>query len=199
MGHPGSTDEEIIEDVLRGRMDRYRELVDRYQRAIWKLAYGFVGNFEDAKEISQEGFLKAYRHLGRFHRRSRFSTWLYRIIANQCKDFLRQKARQPRLLSPTPYPNETEDSILFQLADPAGDPSDAAANKELARAISTSIRGLPMKQQTAFILHHLYGMSIEDVSQVMRCRVGTVKAHLFRACENLRAAIAPYRSTRSRS
>ena len=190
MENSSPTDDEIIDAVLRGETNRYSELVDRYQLAVWKLSYSFVGNFEDAKEISQEGFFKGYRSLWRFRRKAKFSTWLYRIVANQCKDFLRHKSRQP--LSAAPLPNssdETDDSILFELADPSGDPSDALSHRELAESIGRCLQELPMKQRTAFILRHLNGVPIEEIARIMRCRPGTVKSHLFRAVEYLRMAL----------
>ena len=189
-----ATDTEVIDAVLRGDKDRYAELVTRYQLATWKLAYGFVGNFEDAKELSQNGFVKAYHHLRQFRGRSKFSTWLYRIVVNECKDFFKRKARRPRLVSlvPNPGADSDDDQPLFEVADPAGDPSDSLATRELAAHLSEAIHVLPMKQRTAFVLHHLNGLSLEEASQVMGCRVGTVKAHLFRACEQLRIRLAPY-------
>jgi len=189
-----ATDTEIIEAVLGGDADRYAELVTRYQLAAWKLAYGFVGNAEDARDISQNGFVKAFRHLRAFRRRSQFSTWLYRIIVNECKDFFKRKARQPQLvlLSANPGLDDSDDPILFEVADPAGDPRDALANEELAKTLGEAMRTLPRNQRTAFVLHHLHGMPLAEVSEVMGCRIGTVKAHLFRACEQLRIRLAPY-------
>ena len=185
-------DDAIIDAVLRGENGRFAELVERYQSAAWKLAYTFVGNFEDAREVSQDAFVKAYRHLGRFRRRARFSTWFYRIVANQCKDFLRAKTRQPSLISLTQPEEDAEGSILFEPADPGGDPRDSLADRELARKIRLGIEGLSMKQRTAFILHHLQGLPIDEVAEVMECRAGTVKAHLARASEHLRRTLTPY-------
>ncbi len=186
-----TSDEEIIESVLRGGVDRYGELVERYQQSMWRLAYSMVGNFEDAKEISQNGFFKAYRHLAGFRRSARFSTWLYRIIINECKDFFRRKGRRPAFVQLSSDP-ESEEAVLFEVADPRGDPSDVVAQRELAEALSQAIERLPMKQKTAFVLHRLQGMSIEEISQVMGCRRGTVKAHLFRASEHLRILMEPF-------
>ncbi len=182
-------DAEVIEAVLRGESDRYGELVDRYQLAAWKLAYGLVGNFEDAKELSQNGFVKAYRHLRQFRGKSRFSTWLYRIIVNECKDFFKSKTRQPLLVSLSCGDPETDEPILFETADPAGDPRDVMENKEMAKKISRAIQMLPLKQRAAFVLCRLNGLSLAEAAGTMGVRLGTVKAHLFRAMENLRENI----------
>ncbi len=165
----------------------------RYQRAAWKLAFSFVGNMEDAKELSQNGFVNAYQHLKGFRKQAKFSTWLYRIIVNECKDFFKQQARQPRgsSLAHAPDSEGDEAELLFDVADPGRDPSEELANQELARRVGQAITALPMKQRTAFVLHHLHGLSLEETSAIMRCRVGTVKSHIFRATEHLRADLAP--------
>ena len=188
------SDLEIIQAVPQGDVERYGELVQRYQLAAWKLAFSFVGNMEEAKDVSQNGFVKAYRHLHRFRAGAKFSTWLYRILANECKDSLRRKVRQPEMV---PMAAESEASLdgegpLFEPADPGANPRHAAANREMAGRLSQAIRRLPMKQRSAFLLHHVNGLPLAEVSQVMGCRVGTVKAHLFRASESLRVGLGPF-------
>jgi RNA polymerase sigma-70 factor (ECF subfamily) len=187
-----SSDETIIDAVLGGAVDRYAELVARYREPAWRLAYGFVGHAEDAKELSQNAFVKAYRHLAAFRRQAKFSTWLYRIVANECKDFLRRRARQPRTVSLTP---EDPEEPMFEVADDAPDPSQALGNRELARRLSAGIRQLSGQQREAFVLHHLQGLSMDEAAAVMRCRVGTVKVHVFRACGRLRQWMDPSRGT----
>ncbi len=187
-----ASDLEIIDQVLRGEIERYGELVERYQRPSWQLAYGLVGNFEDAKDLAQNGFVKAYRNLGRFRGKSVFSTWLYRIIANECIDFLRRRARQPAVVPLSWNSPDGEDPILFDLADPAGDPRDFFQARELAQRISRAIGELPMRQKSAFALHHLQGLPLAEVARVMGCRLGTAKVHLFRATAALRLAIEPW-------
>ena len=187
-------DAEIIEAVLRGDTERYGELVERYQLAAWRLAFSFVGNAHDAQELAQDGFVQAYRRLRQFRGASRFSTWLYRIIANECKDFFRAKSRRPGTLSLS-VDNAEEDSVPFELADPAGDPRDAIDAREVAVRITRAVGRLPMNQRAAFVLRHLNGMPVEEVAEVMGCRPGTVKSHLFRAAEALRGQIEPFLKT----
>ena len=181
----------VIAAVLQGHRDRYAELVDRYQLAAWKLAYGLVGNMDDAKELSQNGFVKAYRHLRSFRGGSKFSTWLYRIVVNECKDFLKAKSRRPMTVSLTPT-DEEAGGELFEPEDPSRSPREAAADQDVARRLSSAIAVLPLQQGVAFRLHHLEGYSLEEAAQIMGCRVGTVKAHVFRACERLRSELEPY-------
>lgn len=185
-----ATDTEIIESVLEGEVDRYAELVNRYQSAAWQVAFGLVGNWEDAKDLSQNGFVKAYQHLRAFRREARFSTWLYRIVVNECKDFLKRRGRIPQVVAWLPDP-EADGFVLFDVEDPARHAGQVALDHELARHLSVAVRALPLQQRTAFVLHHLQGLSIEEAAGVMKCRIGTVKAHLFRACERLRERLAP--------
>ena len=183
-------DLEIIDAVLQGDLNRYGELVSKYQLSAWKLAYGFVGNFEDARDISQNGFVKGYRGLRSFRRQSKFSTWLYRIIANECKDFLRRKNREAERVE-LHAENNGDDPSPFDAADTSPDPREAASQKELELKMSRALSRLPLKQRMAFTLHHLQGLAQEEVAQVMGCRIGTVKTHLFRASETLRGIIEP--------
>lgn len=185
------SDGEIIDAVLRGDVDQFAELVKRYQQTAWRVAYGFVGNAEDAKEISQIGFVKAYQRLRQFRRDAKFSTWLYRIVANECKDFFKRKARQPRTVPVGPPSGDDDDPPMFEVDDPAGDPRELAANRELASRMEEAIGLLADHQRTAFVLHHLNGLPLDEVANVMGCRVGTVKSHLFRACEHLRRRLGP--------
>ena len=147
-----------------------------------------VGNWEDAKEMAQNGFVKAYFSLRRFRGEAKFSTWLYRIIANECKDLFRKKGRGPQLLSLSAEREPgSEDGVPFELADPGADPRAQASARELAGRLCQAVEELPGKQRTAFTLHHFSGLPVEEISRVMGCRPATVKVHLFRAAERLRA------------
>lgn len=186
-------DEEAIHAVLAGDIDRYAELVDRHQDLALRLAYQMLGNAEDAKDASQEAFVSAYRSLKRFRSGSSFSTWFYRIVVNTCKDVYRRQARRPRTVASVgdnALSNGT--SWFVDAKDPSDDPSRQLANQELGRRLTGAIGALPMKQRTAFVLHHLHGLKLEEVAAVMRCRVGTVKTHIFRANDQLRQQLGPW-------
>ena len=194
---PMSSDADVIEAVLRGEVDRYAELVDRHQQVAWSVALRLVGNLEDAKELSQNAFVKAYQHLAGFRREAKFSTWLYRIVVNECKDFFKQKARRPPMVAVGVDP-EGEETGAVEPVDPSGTPRDLVAERELAGRLQDAVAALPMNQRTAFVLHHVQGLSLEEAADVMGCRVGTVKSHVFRACEQLRGRLEPYLSGGSR-
>lgn len=191
---PGD-DAQIIQAVLDGQVDRYAELVEKYQFFALRIAFSFLGNYEDAKDASQEAFVSAYRSLACFRRGAAFSTWLYRIVVNECKDAHRRSARQPATVSLGPaHPGEdaVPDLFIVDVEDHAAGPSDRLADQELSRQLSRAIAQLPLQQRTAFLLHHVHGLPLDQVAGVMNCRTGTVKSHVFRATTSLKAQLAPW-------
>ena len=187
-------DADVIQAVLDGENDRYAELVERYQDFALRLALGLLGNDEDARDAAQEAFISAYRSLSTFRARAKFSTWLYRIVINECKDVYRRRARQPMIVARAggPEPELSGEEYWIDVEDPSADPTRRAANHELARHLQQAMTRLPPKQRTAFVLHHLQGLPLEDVAAIMNCRAGTVKAHIFRATTTLRTALQPW-------
>ena len=189
------TDAETIRAVLSGETDRYAELVDKYQAPAIRIAFSFLGNYEDARDVSQEAFISAYRSLGRFRAAAKFSTWLYRIVINECKDAYRRRARRPMVVARVGEAAggaSPEDGLFIDAPDPGADPGAVSTNRELSLRLSASIGALPMQQRTAFLLHHVHGRSLEETASVMGCRVGTVKSHVFRATESLRDTLTPW-------
>ena len=176
-------DAHVIRAVLAGDVDRYAELVDKYQSQALRIAFSLLGHYEDARDASQEAFVNAYRSLARFRGTAQFSTWFYRIVVNACKDAYRRRARQPAVAASGSGASE---DALFEVADTAGSPQDALAQREASRQLSAAINRLPQQQRTAFVLHHVHGLPLADVAEVMVCRVGTVKSHVFRAAAALR-------------
>lgn len=186
-------DAEVIQAVLDGEIERYAELVNRYQGGAIGVALGLLGNYEDARDAAQEAFLSAYRCLGRFGRRARFSTWLYRIVVNECKDALRSRSRRPLVAARagTPQPDDDGAEYWVDVEDATAGPAQQLANRELARRLAAAVAELPLQQRTAFTLHHVRGLQLDEVAAIMKCRIGTVKAHVFRATAALRDALQP--------
>lgn len=188
----------IIAAVLAGNTERYAELVNAYQAQAIRIAFSFLGNHEDARDAAQEAFVNAFRGLSRFRQGAKFSTWLYRIIINACKDARRKHLRQPRILATVGDGAQVEvdeGGIFMDLEDPAAGPAVLLQQQELSRHLTGAIVQLPEKQQQAFVLHHLHGFSLEDVAGIMNCRLGTVKSHIFRAMACLRQTLAPWVQT----
>ena len=193
------SDAEAIQAVLDGDVDRFAELVDRYQAQAQRVAFSLLGNYEDARDASQEAFVSAFRALGRFRGGASFSTWLYRIVVNECKDAFKRRARRPLAaasIGEEPHAGDNPTGGLFvDVADAAAGPGDQAAGRELSRRISAEIAALPFRQRTVFLLHHVHGLPLAEVAAVMGCRLGTVKSHLFRATEHLRERLADVMGT----
>lgn len=191
-------DTDAIRAVLDGDTDRYAELVDRYQGPALRLAFSLLGDYEDARDVSQDAFVSAYQSLGRFRGAARFSTWLYRIVVNKCRDVQRRRLHRPQVVGGVGEPDADANGagwFVVDVEDPAAGPRDDAASRELARELRRAIQDLSAHQRMAFMLHHMNGHSLEDVAGMMGCRVGTVKSHLFRAVESLRRRLAPRAGT----
>lgn len=189
-----SDDTEAIQAVLNGNVQRYAELVERYRVQALRLAFSLLGNYEDAQDVAQESFVSAYQGLACFRQRAQFSTWLYRIVVNKCKDFHKQRSRRPKVVASLPpqHPKMDEPGFFVDVADPSALAADHLENRELGKRLSLAIESLALKQRTAFVLHELHGLTLEEVAMIMRCRVGTVKSHLFRAMANLRDQLIPW-------
>lgn len=188
-------DREVINAIRLGEIDRYAELVDAYQGPTIRLAFSLLGNYEDARDASQEAFVSAYRSLGTFRGHAKFSTWLYRIVVNKCKDACKRRAHQPAIVGRVGFsdaPTDAVETLFVDPEDPTANPSDHAANHELSRQLSAAIGTLSSHQRAVFVLHHLHGLTLEAVDETLGCRVGTVKSHLFRATERLRRRLTPW-------
>jgi len=186
-------DAAAIQGVLGGDIERYAELVDRYQAQTIRLAFSLIGNMEDAQDVAQDAFVSAYKSLKSFRGRAKFSTWLHRIVVNKCKDAYRRRAHaveDPLVRVGSSHAvDEDAPGLFVDAVDESAGPDRRAADRELAAKISGAIGTLPEQQRTAFVLHHLHGRPLQDVAGIMGCRLGTVKAHVFRATERLREAL----------
>ena len=186
-------DDEIVRAVCAGDTEAFAELVDKYQAMAIKVAFSLLGNEQDACDAAQEAFISAYQALPRFRGGAKFSTWLYRIVANKCKDVYRKRTRTAGswLRISTTGSSDREDHVI-EIHDPQSGPAIKLYNREMAEALNKAISQLPLKQRMAFVLHHLHGMALNEVADVMQCRVGTVKSHVFRATAALKSSMQPW-------
>ena len=183
-------DAALVRRVCAGETDAYAQLVERYQERAVRLAFGLVHHWEDARDISQDAFVKAYQRLDAFREEAAFSTWFYRIVVNACRDFQRRRrVRAWVSLDATSEEADGEDRSLFEPPSHDALPDAQAADRELGAALTRAIDQLPDRQRTAFILKHLEGLSIEETAGVLQCASGTVKAHLFHAAAHLQRAL----------
>jgi RNA polymerase sigma-70 factor (ECF subfamily) len=170
---------ELIARVQRGEKDAFRDLMAPYQKKIYSLLYGMVWNREDALELTQEVFIKAYRSIKGFRMASSFYTWLYRIAVNLALDFRRQRASNPELQKEVDPPN-------------GGGPDSSLLRKELNEQISLTLAQLPPQQRAVLLFREVEGLTYKEIAKVMGCRLGTVMSRLHYARESMQRALAPY-------
>jgi len=166
----------VVESAQRGDREAFDELVVRHQRAVYRLCYRYVNDHADANDLTQEVFLKAWRAIGRFGGRSRFSTWLYRIAVNACLNF-----RAARRAKTTELPEA--------LPDPRPPESERLLERERARRVRAAVARLPEKQRLTLILKIYDDLTHQEVARILGSSVGTVKANLFHALGNLRKLV----------
>lgn len=167
-------DEQVwIAACQRGDQAAFDLLVARYQRDIYRLCYRYVNNHEDANDMAQDAFLRAYRAIGKFRGDSSFSTWLYRIAVNTCLNF--RAVRRP-----------PQDELPHSLTDGARPAVERLEHDERARRVRDAVQSLPEKQRATVILKIYHELSHEEVARTLGATVGTVKANLFHALANLR-------------
>lgn len=176
---PEREDAELVERVLGGDSRAFGLLVSRHQRAVRALGFGFLKNGEDVDDFVQEVFLKAYRSLGGFQGRSRFSTWLYRIAYNTGINAVRRRKE---------YRSLAEDTELPDLDDP-----ERQSVREAARsAVREAVADLPERYRVCIDLYFFYDLSYPEIEVVTGYPVNTIKSHVFRAKALLRERLRDY-------
>jgi RNA polymerase sigma-70 factor (ECF subfamily) len=199
------TDETLVTRALEGDRSAAAELVGRYHQKAYGIAYHLCsGDTEEARDFTQEAFLRAFANLGTFRGRSSFYTWFYRILVNTCRDGRRRVWRWKRRFAfwrSTPEDGATERSTPENHPDQAqhADPAAVLTGKELRERLRKAMLSLPRKQRTAFQLKVFHGMTIHEIAKVMNTAEGTVKSHLFRATQQLREALSDWATPGGRS
>ena len=180
-------DEMLVAQFKSGSQKAFDELMKRYQRKIFGYLLRSVRNYEDAEELTLEVFFKAYRALGSWEPKAKFSTWLYTIASNLSIDYHRSKARQPV------YILEDEEIIETKLVatDISSNPEKQLEDKERGRLIREAVDELSAKQKTVFMLARYEGMQIKEVAETLGMAEGTVKIHLHRAIKKLQTLLRP--------
>jgi RNA polymerase sigma-70 factor, ECF subfamily len=168
---------DAIKACRRGEREAFDRLVLRYQRDVYRLCYRYVNNHEDANDLAQEVFLRAWRAIPRFRGESSFSTWLYRIAVNACLNF--RAARRP-----------PAQELPEGLADPVAGPDSRAESDDEARRVRAAVARLPERQRATLILKVYHDLTHHEVAGILGSTVGTVKANLFHAVGNLRRLMA---------
>jgi RNA polymerase sigma-70 factor (ECF subfamily) len=171
---------QLVAACLAGRRDAFDLIVERHRRTVYRLCYRFVGNHEDASDLAQDIFLRAYRGLERFRGQSSLGTWLYRIGVNVCLNRVSVKRPLTEPIEARPHLDER-----------AVDPATELLRSERATQVRSAIAKLPRKQRATVILRVYHELSHEEIAGVLGSSVGAVKANFFHALGNLRNLLKP--------
>ena len=177
---------EIIRSVLRGNVNDFEKLVAAYEKNVYNIALRMVGDPEDAADMTQETFIKAYRALSGFRGDSKFSSWLYRIASNVCLDFLRSRSRHPQVSLSTV---DEDDRATLELPDMRQNPEEQLMKKLGLEAVRRGLEQLPEQQRQILVLRELGGLSYAELAQTLGLEEGTVKSRIFRARKRLCALL----------
>jgi RNA polymerase sigma-70 factor (ECF subfamily) len=177
-----------IARVRDGESEAFGVLVESHSRSVFKLAFRMTGNEQDAEDVVQETFLRAYRQLDKFDNRASFGTWLYRIAANCSLDLIRSRKRRQE--SNAPADAEGPELVMtIAASDPA--PDRLAFSGEIRKMLEPALNLLSPAERTAFVLRHYEGMGIEEIGQALGVESGAAKHSVFRAVQKLRRALEP--------
>ena len=177
------SEKKIIEKVLGGDANAFEELVLKYEKTVYNLALRMVGDRDDASDMTQEAFIKAYGSLSSFRGDSKFSVWIYRIATNVCLDFLRSKSRKQQV-SLTVSDDDDEDAQL-DIPDPSSAPEQQLIKKISMQSVEEGLKTLPDKQRQILVMRELGGMSYAEIGKALSLEEGTVKSRIFRARKRL--------------
>src|SRR6476659_3299556 len=180
------TDEELVARSTGGDLESFNQLVVRWERPIYALAYRVIGREEDARDVCQETFLRAFRALGGFKGQAKFSSWLYRIALNLCRDWIRRERRTPVAQAP-------EGVDLIELAgetSPSESVEELVARREIGRAVARAMADLPEEQRTAIILKEYHGLTFQEIAEMQDWPLHTVTTRLYQGLSVLRRQLA---------
>lgn len=176
------TDEELVARSTRGDAESFNELITRWERPIYALAYRVIGHEEDARDVCQETFLRAFRGLGAFKGQAKFSSWLYRIALNLCRDWIRRARRTPVVQAP-----EGVDLVDLQAErEPAESIEELVSRRDMSRLVAKAMMTLSEEQRTAIVLKEYQGLTFQEIADLMGCPLSTVKTRLYQGLSALR-------------
>ncbi len=183
-----SKDAELVQQCKLGDISAFEKLLDEYEGKIYNMAYRMLGDRQDAEDATQETFMKAYTSLDGFRGDSSFSTWLYRIAKNVCLDEIRRRQRKPVYHLDEPVTTPTG-QIQRQLPDESPAPDEVVVEHEKRRAIEEALGKLPPHHRTVIVLRDIQGLSYNEIAEILKVKLGTVKSRLYRARSSMSAVL----------
>jgi RNA polymerase sigma-70 factor, ECF subfamily len=182
------SDRAFVAKARSGDRDAFRALVERHSRGLFRLAFRMTGNQQDAEDVVQESFLRAYKQLDKFDDRASFGTWIYRIVTNCSLDLVRARKRRSEHIAPA---EDLDQDPMQGLPSYDPTPERAALSGEVRERVEEAMKELSETERAAFVLRHYEGMRIEEVSRILQCQPGAAKHSVFRAVQKLRRALEP--------
>ena len=187
----GMLEPDLVRQARRGDLNAYDELVKRYQQRIYATIYHMTSNHEDANDLAQESFIKAFQALNTFKGGSTFYTWLYRIAVNKTINFLKQrKKRQHMSLNDIDFNAEHDPDLVALISDKT--PFRNAGLSELQKFLNEAMLKLSEPHRMVVVLHDVQGQSHEEIAEIMGCNIGTVRSRLFYARQQLQGYLSEY-------
>jgi RNA polymerase sigma-70 factor (ECF subfamily) len=181
--HDLDVDVELVERHRCGDSQAFDEVYARFEEMVYNLAFRLSGNYEEAADLTQEVFLRVYRHLGSFGGRSSLKTWIFRIAINHCRDRLSRW----RPLTQTIGSDVGEGEVAYP--DPARGPEELAVAADEGRRVTSGLARLPQAFREAVVLRDIEGLSYEEIAEVLGVRIGTVRSRIARGRDQLRALL----------
>lgn len=185
-------DKGLIQRCKQGELEAFNELVARYEKLVFHVAYRLSGNYDDANDVAQEAFIRVFNSIGTFRGDANFTTWLYRIITNVYLDE-RKKAKAHMQTSIDDYIELEENSVSRQIVDDGPTPEQSVQKMERDQILQQAIMSLPEYQRVMIVLYHTQGKSYEEIAEIMNLAIGTVKSRLNRARLALKEKLLPMR------
>ena len=187
----GMLEGDLVKRARRGDLHAYDELVKRYQERIYATIYHMTSNHEDANDLAQEAFIKAYSALKSFKGGSSFYTWLYRIAVNKTINFLKQRKNKYHLsLNDIDFNAEHDPDLMALISDKT--PNRDIALSELQKKLNEALLKLSEPHRMVVVLHDVQGQSHDEIAEIMGCNIGTVRSRLFYARQQLQGHLAEY-------
>jgi len=176
------TDDELVARSVGGDAESFNQLILRWERPIYALAYRVIGREEDARDVCQETFLRAFRALPGFKGQAKFSSWLYRIALNLCRDWIRRQRRAPVMQ----MPEGVDPGELAADQGPVESIEDLVGRRQLSEVVEEAMALLPEEQRTAIVLKEYHGMTFQEIADMQGCPLSTVKTRLYQGLTVLR-------------
>lgn len=181
----------VVQEVQEGRVGAFDQLVGKYRESIFSIIYNLTGNREDASDLTQETFIKAFRAIGRFRGRSAFFTWLYRIALNTTMSFLKKQGRRRFINYETVHESASSAEIVEKLTAKSRTEKGVLV-RELQERLNESLQKLSPKHRTVVILHEIEGLEHAAIAEVTKTSVGTVRSRLHYAKQQLQSYLQDY-------